>query len=108
MELVISSFVVVETDGLLFDTVGRTNPFCTGGKRRLSGKREVRKEEFVLLLLSCRRSLIERRRCVTVTNGSAAISLFELFNVVDENEEESISSCIEEVLCQFGNESSPF
>ncbi len=106
---VFSSFVVVETNGFIFERlfciVGRRIPFCIDWKRGLSGKWNVRDDDDELLF---RRSLIERRRCVTVTNGSEIISLFEWFNVFEDNDKESISSFVGDVLCHSGKDISPF
>ena len=106
-EVVWSSSFVIGIDDLELDVVERLSPFCVGWKRRLSEKRAVRWFVFVWFV-SCRRSFIDRRRCVTVTNGSDTISLFELFNVNEDNDNESNSSLFDDVLCHSGRDISPF
>lgn len=113
--LLSSLFPVVDINGFIFERllriVGRTTPFCVDDwKRRLSlvfednGKRDDRVDNNELL--SWRRSLITRRRCVTVTNGSEIFSLFELLKFVgDDNDSFSLSSFIGEVLGLGSNQS---
>ncbi len=119
---VFSSFVVVETNGFTFESVlwivERIVPFRVdddgggGWKRRLSLVLEDDEKRDNGEFVSWRRSFVKRRRCVTVTNGSEVISLYELFNIVDDNENESLSSLAGDILRtgsnHSGNDVSPF